>query len=185
MKLKSVGALFVDLVKGCHRGGRTLSDNLMARLDMSPKSQRIGGGLFDLGLGAVVTYSAATGAVSTALGIVAAATAVASAPVTALGAIGIGAVWLTLSTLSVAFGTGLLRAAHQKSGLPSLRGAVDALKDKFRKKKSGRKTHRSVAFDRPSILPSGAAQKFRAAVNANKTPAPKPAAPKRVFAPKI
>lgn len=179
MQLGKVKDLFKDWVKSGFYFGRGLSDHISARLNASPQTARVGGGLFDLAAGAGLTYLAATSAIGTVVGVALAVSAIATAPLTAVTTTAMGVVWLALSTITGGIGLGLLDAAREKAGIarPSASSSYVAPRTRgmFGQMKSAAKS--ALKFDRK------AKQDFRDAVEVKPAPAPG-AAPERKPAPK-
>lgn len=117
MKLSKAWDLYKDLVKSTHNFGRSVSDMLFYRMEASPNVRRFGGGALDVLAGGGLTYMAGMSILGNVAGMALAATSIVSAPLTAIGGIAVGALWLTLSGFTAAWGLGMLRAAGEKSGL--------------------------------------------------------------------
>jgi hypothetical protein len=105
-------------IKGSYRFGKTLTDSITARMDLSPKGQRYGASAFDALAGGGITYIFGLGTASTALGAVSAMAAVATAPVHAAITVPVAAVFLLLQGSMTAMGIGMLAAAKDRVGIP-------------------------------------------------------------------
>jgi hypothetical protein len=120
MKISNVKGLIGDWMKATYRFGFCATKYLTDRLDMSPKSAKITGGIIDVAAGAGFTYWGVTGAIWAVSSAVAAVTAIAAAPLTAVGTVLMSTLWLALSCGMACNGFGFLGAARQKAGIPSL-----------------------------------------------------------------
>jgi hypothetical protein len=176
MKIKKVGNVFVDWMKGTYRFGSTFTNYLAARTEMSPLTTRIAGGLLDLGGAWLFGYCTVAPIIGTVVGIAAAAAAFAAAPLAAVGAVALGTAKLALFCLTISSGFGFLSAARAKSGLPSLaslfRGAKSAVS------KGAEKV--AKPFKKAFKADAKITNKFKNAANNNQPPVntPKKPAPK-------
>jgi len=120
MKIRNIKDVFKGWLKSGYRFGFGFSNYLANRLDASPKTAKVGGGIFDVAAGGGLVYMAATSAIGTVIGAVAAVSAIASAPLAAVATVAMGVIWLSLSCMTAGIGFGLLGAARVKAGLPPL-----------------------------------------------------------------
>src|SRR4051812_36940156 len=105
-------------IKGSYRFGKTLTDSITARMDLSPNGQRYGASAFDALAGGGITYIFGAGMVGTTLIAASAIAAVATAPVHAAVTVPVAAVFLLLQGSMTAQGLGMLSAAKTRVGVP-------------------------------------------------------------------
>lgn len=117
MKLGNVKDIFKDWVKSGYYFGKTFSNFVADKLEMTSNKARMGTAVFDTAAGALITYSGVTSFLGTAIGAVVALGFLASAPATAVGTIVLAPIFMALSTVWTGVGVGLLSSAADKFGI--------------------------------------------------------------------
>jgi len=117
MNLRKAAYLVKDWVHSGYRFGFYFSGSIAERLEVSPRTARVGGAIFDVAAGGGLVYLAATQILGTVVGMIAAVAAVASAPITAVATVAVGVVFTALNLAMGGIGLGLLNAARIKSDI--------------------------------------------------------------------
>ena len=163
MKISNVKYVVRDWFKAGYRFGGVFSDYLTERLNMSPRSAKISGGIFDVAAGSGLVYMAATSAIGTIMNAVAAVAVITTAPLAAVATVALGVIWLTFSCMTAGIGLGLLGAARKKCGLPSLSSFIKNTKASVKNKvKNG-----AGFLKKPFKADAKISHKFKNAANGN------------------
>lgn len=118
--MNKVASLIGDWIRGGFYFGRTFSDMVTTKLEVSYPKSKVVGGILDAGAGSLITLLAASNLVALAVGTVGAVMAVTSAPFMAVGIVAANVVFTALNLMMGGLGVGLLDACRDKCGIPPL-----------------------------------------------------------------